>query len=62
MRGPSCGNCGTPTEDIDENGECFDCADVVEPVDEPVCSECGNDTGPYGGVCLCCLEDSDEAG
>jgi hypothetical protein len=28
--------------------------------DAPGCVECGNDIGPYGGLCLGCLEEADE--
>lgn len=58
---PICLSCGTPTEDLDENDECFECADVPELDLEstPICYECGNDIGPYDGLCLDCLEARD---
>lgn len=29
------------------------------PDDLPTCHECGNDAGPYDGLCLDCLEASE---
>lgn len=54
---PVCGGCGTPTEDLDENGECFECADVPEPPTVMPCVGCGNDDGYFDGRCLDCLDD-----
>lgn len=57
---PRCVECGTPDTDLDEFGQCFECADVLVPFDvddAPVCRECGNDIGPYAGLCLDCLEE-----
>lgn len=47
--------CNTPDDDLDEFGQCIDCADDLI-ADPPVCRGCGNDDGPYGGLCLDCLE------
>ena len=53
-----CWECGSPDEDLDENGQCFECADILVPDlgFERICYECGNDLGPYDGLCLDCLE------
>lgn len=52
-----CVECGAPATDLDVFGQCFECSDELVPDDLPVCSECGNDIGPYAGVCLDCLEE-----
>lgn len=31
-----------------------------EWLDVSICYECGNDDGPYGGLCLDCLERQEE--
>ena len=58
----TCVDCGAEGVDVDENGECFDCADVDEPdLDtEHTCHECGIGVGPYDGVCLDCLDVLDQ--
>lgn len=50
-----CVGCEKDVDELDEWGQCVDCSPTLDaPI--PVCRECGDDDGPYGGLCGDCLE------
>lgn len=52
---PLCVGCEQEVDELDEFGQCVDCSPTLDaPI--PVCRECGDDDGPYDGLCLDCLE------
>jgi predicted amidophosphoribosyltransferase len=52
-----CVGCQREVDELDEFGQCVDCSPTLDaPI--PLCHECGNDEGPFDGLCLDCLEKS----